>query len=188
MEELEEIHIKKVLGPTHSGTAVLLGNDEKTFVMFIGPHEGAALLRELNDQRPERPLTHELIAYILDGFDIEIRKVVITDLRDGTFYATLVLEQRVTDKNGEWVGKRNEVRIDARPSDCLILAFKEKRPIYCTRAVLDKVRDVSNADEMAQAAEQAEEEGSGFTKPGFLEGPWGGAETEFGSEDEEDIV
>jgi bifunctional DNase/RNase len=188
MDHLEEIHIKKVLGPTQTGTAVLLGNADKTFVMFIGHYEGAALMRELNDERPARPLTHELISYVLDGFNVEIRKIVITDLVENTFCATLVLEQRVIDKDGEWVGKRNEVRIDARPSDCLILALKEKRPIYCTRAVLEKVRDVSQEVGLAETADDEGVDGPGFTKPDFLGGDWSGSDTDLGSEDDEDLV
>ena len=57
-QQLLPIRIKKVLGPMNAGTAVLLGNDDKTFVMFIGIYEGNALLRELNGETPPRPMTH----------------------------------------------------------------------------------------------------------------------------------
>lgn len=142
-EQLHKIRIKKVLGPTNTGTAVLLGNDQKTFVMFIGIYEGAAIIRELNGESPARPLTHELISYVMQGFDIEVKQIVISDIVDNTFCATLVLEQKCLNGGGEWNGKRNEVRIDARPSDCLVIALKEKKEIYATQAVLDKVRDIS---------------------------------------------
>lgn len=142
-EQLHKIRIKKVLGPTNTGTAVLLGNDQKTFVMFIGIYEGAAIIRELNGESPARPLTHELISYVMQGFTIEVKQIVISDIVDNTFCATLVLEQKCVDGGGEWNGKRNEVRIDARPSDCLVIALKEKKEIYATQAVLDKVRDIS---------------------------------------------
>lgn len=184
-ESLEEVRIKRVvMTPQLAGqealgaTAVLIGNDEKTFAIYIGPYEGAALIRELKDERPARPLTHDLISYVLDGFDIEIRRVILSDLIDGTYYATLVLEQKVTDDNGEWVGRRNEVRIDARPSDCLVLAQKEKRPIYCTRTLLDKVTHVSEANLPGL------EDAPPFTKPDFLEQDWSDP-GEFGSEDDE---
>jgi bifunctional DNase/RNase len=142
-EQLHKIRIKKVLGPTNTGTAVLLGNDEKTFVMFIGIYEGAAIIRELNAEQPARPLTHELMSYVMSGFDIDVKQIVISDIVDNTFCATLVLEQKCSNGNEEWNGKRNEVRIDARPSDCLVIALKEKKDIYATQAVLDKVRDIS---------------------------------------------
>ncbi|MBX3469905.1 MAG: bifunctional nuclease family protein [Planctomycetes bacterium] len=142
-EQLHKISIKKVLGPINAGTAVLLGNDEKTFVMFIGTYEGAAILRELNDETPPRPMTHDLLSYVLSGFDITVKQIVISDIVDNTFCATLVLEQKCVGKNAEWSGKRNEVRIDARPSDCLVLALKEKVDIWATSAVLEKVHDIS---------------------------------------------
>ncbi len=142
-ETLHKIRIKKVVGPINAGTAVLLGNDEKTFVMFIGTFEGAAILRELNQESPPRPMTHDLLSYVLSGFDIAVKQIVISDIVENTFCATLVLEQRCTDESSEWNGKRNEVRIDARPSDCLVLALKEKVEIFATEAVLEKVHDIS---------------------------------------------
>lgn len=147
-ERLHKIRIKKILGPTNTGTAVLLGNDEKTFVMFIGIYEGAAIIRELNSEVPARPLTHELLSYVLSGFKIDVKQIVISDIVDNTFCATLVLEQKVVDDTEQWVGRRNEVRIDARPSDCLVIALKEKKDIFATQSVLDKVRDIS--EEMGQ--------------------------------------
>lgn len=142
-EDLTEIRIKKVLGPTNSGTAVLLGNDAKTFVMFIGIYEGAALVRELNQEEPARPLTHELMTSIFRGFSLEIKRIVISEIVDNTFRATLIMEQRCVNEAGDWNGRRNEVHVDARPSDCLVLSLKEKKKLFATAAVLDEVRDIS---------------------------------------------
>jgi hypothetical protein len=176
VEELVKIRIKKVLGPTQTGTAVLLGNEEKTFVMFIGLYEGAAIIRELNNEIPPRPLTHELLSYILAGFNIEVKKIIISDIINNTFCATLVLEQKVVDETEQWVGKRNEVRIDARPSDCLVIALKEKKDIFCTPTVLEKVRDVSEEITLSGKEgikqEEDDEEGISFTKPDFLNQKW----------------
>lgn len=191
MEELHKLRIKKVLGPTETGTAVILGNDEKSFVMFIGPYEGAAIMRELNGEPPPRPLTHELLTYVLSGFEIEVKQIIISDIVNNTFCATLVLEQKVVADNQEWVGKRNEVHIDARPSDCLILALKEKKDIYCTQRVLDKVRDVSDqiglAEKEALKGESVEEsDGIAFTKPDFLNQKWDEFDLGFEKEKGED--
>lgn len=190
-EELHKIRIKKVLGPTQTGTAVLLGNDKKTFVMFIGLYEGAAIIRELNGEQPARPLTHELLSYILDGFNIEVKKIIISDIVNNTFCATLVLEQKVTPGNEEFTPRRNEVHIDARPSDCLILALKEKKDIYCTARVFDKVRDVSEeigvSDKEVLKAENVEEsEGITFTKPDFLNQKWDEFDLDLDREGEEE--
>lgn len=140
------IEIQKVIGPSAAGAAVLLGNDEKSFVVFIGVHEALALRRELKKETSPRPLTHDLLQSVLLGFDIAIRRIVITQIVENAFCATLILEQKVEEKNGAWVGRRNEVRIDARPSDCFVLALKNRSEIHVTRDVFDQVQDVSHME------------------------------------------
>lgn len=147
---LEKVKIKRIIGPTPSGAAILLGNDRKTFVVFVGFYEAAAIIREINNEKPARPLTHELLQNIFVGFDLEVKNVIISSIVDNTFCATLTLEQKVRDGGGEWVGKRNEVRIDARPSDCLVIALKNKVDVLVTEEVFDHVQDVSK---MAQSEE-----------------------------------
>lgn len=147
MDKLHEVQIKKVVGPTSTGTAVLLGNDEKTFVMYIGVYEGAAIVREINGERAVRPLTHELLTTICSGFDVEIKKIVIADIVDNTFCATLILEQKCVDETGDWNGKRNEVHIDARPSDCLVLSLKENKKIFVSDKVFSQVKDITEDSE-----------------------------------------
>lgn len=168
-ETLHKIRIKKVLGPINAGTAVLLGNEEKTFVMFIGTYEGAAILRELNQETPPRPMTHDLLCHILDGFEVAIKQIVISDIVDNTFCATLVLEQKCRGGDGDWNGRRNEVRIDSRPSDCLVLALKQRAELYATQKVLDKVHDISEGMQI---------QGGGPAIPG--QGPPGKPPTPFG--------
>jgi bifunctional DNase/RNase len=161
-DQLHRIRIKKVLGPINAGTAVLLGNEDKTFVMFIGTYEGAAILRELNKEPPPRPMTHDLLANVLLGFDITIKKIVISSIVDNTFCAMLVLEQPCSDENGEWNGKRNEVHIDARPSDCLVLALKSEVEIYATQQVLDKVHDISDGGHSQGSLPESPSSGAPF--------------------------
>ncbi len=145
--DLEKVSIKRIIGPTPSGAAVLLGNDKKTFVVFIGFYEAAALIREMNKEAPARPLTHELIQNVFIGFDVEVKQLVISSIIENTFCATLILRQRIRDENGAWVPRRNEVRIDARPSDCFVLSLKNKIDIHVTREVFEQVPDVSNMAE-----------------------------------------
>jgi hypothetical protein len=147
LEELEKVKIRRIIGPTPNGAAVLLGNDRKTFVVFVGFYEAAALIREINHEVPARPLTHELLQNVFLGFDVEVKQVIISSILESTFCATLILEQRVRNGDGEWVPKRNEVRIDARPSDCFVLALKNKVDIFVTREVFDQVQDVSKMTE-----------------------------------------
>ena len=149
-----KVEIQRVIGPTPNGAAVLLGNDEKTFVIFIGFNEAAALIREINTEAPARPLTHELVQNIFIGFGVSVKNVVISSIIDNTFCATLVLQQDLAEdtEGKEWGGKRNEVRIDSRPSDCLVLALKNKVDILVSDEVFSQVQDVS---QMAQEVDSS---------------------------------
>lgn len=160
------VKIQRVIGPTPNGAAVLLGNEEKTFVIFIGFYEAAALIREINNEVTARPLTHELVQNVFLGFDIKVKNVVISAIIDNTFCSTLVLQQEVGEgaDGGEWDGKRNEVRIDARPSDCLVLALKSKVDILVSDEVFSQVQDVS------QMAEDVENSLAGMMGPPSSEG------------------
>lgn len=147
--QLEKVKIKRVIGPTPSGAAVLLGNEKKTFVVFVGFYEAAAIIREMNSEVPARPLTHELIQNVFLGFDLDVKQVIISTILENTFCATLILQQKVETGKEEWAVKRNEVRIDARPSDCFVLALKNKKDIFVTQEVFEQVQDVSKmADEV----------------------------------------
>jgi len=160
------VKIQRVIGPTPNGAAVLLGNEEKTFVIFIGFYEAAALIREINNEVTARPLTHELVQNVFLGFDIKVKNVVISAIIENTFCSTLVLQQEVGEgaDGGEWDGKRNEVRIDARPSDCLVLALKSKVDILVSDEVFSQVQDVS------QMAEDVENSLAGMMGPPSSEG------------------
>jgi hypothetical protein len=81
-------------------------------------------------------LTHDLIQSIFKGFTISVERVVITELKNSTYFARLILQQQ-----NELA--RKIVEIDARPSDCLALATAQKRPIYVTHALFEQVEDMS---------------------------------------------
>ena len=124
---LEKVKIKRIIGPTPSGAAVLLGNDKKTFVVFVGFYEAAAILREINHEVPARPLTHELLQNVFLGFNVQVKQVIVSTILENTFCATLILQQRLEPGKEEWAGLRNEVRIDARPSDCFAHRVRTRR-------------------------------------------------------------
>jgi bifunctional DNase/RNase len=128
--DLVRVELKNLFHTHGFGGGVFLGNDEKTFAIFIGPGELNALLLAGNGVTPPRPLTHNLIDRVLEGFDIRVKSIVITEIVDDAFHATLTLEQ-----NG------HEVEIDCRPSDGLVLSVLHKTPIFVTRKVLDEAED-----------------------------------------------
>ncbi len=122
--------------PANSGCAIFVGNDEKVFVIQVEHNMGAVIGMFLRDTPKERPLTHDLIAHIFQGFSITVERVVITELKNSTYYARIILQQH--NELG-----RKIVEIDARPSDCLAIATAQKRPIYVSTSLFDKVDDMS---------------------------------------------
>lgn len=169
MNDVEVVKVKKVAGPIDGGAAVFLGNDKKTFVIYVGLYEANAIIKEMQDQKSIRPLTHDLMHNLMVGFDIQVKEVIIADIVDNTFCATLVLDQRVTDDNSQWVGRRNEVRIDARASDSIVFALKTKKDILVSKRVFEQVEDVS--DKFHFGEESPAESASGPAKPSEPEPP-----------------
>jgi hypothetical protein len=90
----------------------------------------------LRDTPKERPLTHDLMANIFRGFGITVERVVITELKNSTYFARLILQQQ--NELG-----RKIVEIDSRPSDCLALATCQKRPIFVSSDLFAQVEDMS---------------------------------------------
>ena len=122
--------------PANSGWAIFVGNQQKAFVIQVERNIGNAISMYLRDIPNERPLTHDLINNIFKGFSISIDRVVITELKNATYYARLILHQE--NELG-----RKIVEIDARPSDCLALATAQKRPIYVESHLFEQVEDMS---------------------------------------------
>ncbi len=148
VEKLTKVTIKRILGPTPQGAAILIGNESKTFAVFIGPYEAMAMIREIKNEKLPRPLTHDLIQHIFLGFELSIKKVIVSDLSNQTYFATLVLEQKNDNEEVKPSEERKEVRIDARPSDCFVLALKNNSDIFVTEEVFEKVEDVSEKPEL----------------------------------------
>jgi uncharacterized protein len=134
-EEIVEIATKGLM-PTANGVAVFLGNDEKTFVIYVDPGVGNALSMAMNGVKKERPLTHDLIGHLLLGFGIALDRVVINDVNEGTYFARIILHME--NELG-----RKILELDARPSDSLVLALQQKRPVFVARRVFDAVEDMS---------------------------------------------
>ena len=129
------IQIRGIL-PANSGCALFVGNDEKVFVINVEPTMGAVIGMFLRQTPKERPLTHDLMQSIFKGFGISVERVIITEMKNSTYFARLILQQQ--NELG-----RKFVEIDARPSDCLALATAQKRPIYVTNALFEQVEDMS---------------------------------------------
>lgn len=146
--------IKGVM-PTANGCAVFLGNDDKTFVIYVDHSVGSAIQMTLNGVKKDRPLTHDLIGSILIGLGAQLERVVVNDAREGTFFARILL--KMENELG-----RKIVEIDARPSDSIVLALQQKRPVYVARSVFESVEDMTEILERV-LKQQAEENDEGQT-------------------------
>ena len=85
-----EVHVRAIAA-TNGGFAVFLGNQEKAFVIFVDQSVGTAIAMFMQGTQKERPLTHDLVANILRALDAKIERVIVNDLKLGTYYAKLVL-------------------------------------------------------------------------------------------------
>src|SRR5918912_2926707 len=133
--DVVHVQIRGIL-PGNSGCALFVGNDEKVFVINVEPNMGAIIGMFLRETPKERPLTHDLMNSVMKGFGITVERVVITELKNSTYFARLILQQQ--NELG-----RKLVEIDARPSDCLALACAQKRPLYVAQPLFEQVEDMS---------------------------------------------
>ena len=129
------VEIRGIL-PANSGCAIFVGNEKKVFVIQVEHSMGAVIGMFLRDTPKERPLTHDLINNIFKGFNIAVERIVITDLKNSTYFARLILNQE--NELG-----RKLVEIDARPSYCLALASAQKKPIFVATSLFEQVEDMS---------------------------------------------
>lgn len=141
----------KGLIPTSTGVAVFLGTEQKTFVIYVDPAVGQSLSLAINEVKRSRPLTHDLITHILMGLEAKLERVIINDVDSDKFFARLILNME------NELGKKI-IEIDARPSDSLVLAVQNKRPIYASQKVLDSVEDMTSVFEDIKNRKEEEED------------------------------
>ncbi len=113
-------------------------NGNSVLPIWVGIYEANAIALEIEKVTTQRPMTHDLIKTLLLGLNTGIRKVVVSELRDDTFYAVIWLE-----RDGELIS------VDSRPSDALALALRLDCPIYVEDAVLKSSKlSASTADKI----------------------------------------
>ena len=147
--EVVPVQIRGIM-PANSGCALFVGNDDKVFVINVEPAMGAVIGMFLNNTPKERPLTHDLINRVFQGFGINVERVIITDLKNSTYFARIILQQQ-----NELA--RKIVELDARPSDCLALAAAQKKPMFVSAPLFAQVEDMSAVlDKMNESGSEAE--------------------------------
>jgi bifunctional DNase/RNase len=113
---------------TETPAVVLEGKrDKRRLVMTIGPAEATGIAVPLQGVTPPRPLTHDLFLTLFGRLKVSLTRVVITDLRNDIYYATVHLS-----------GAAGEMTLDSRPSDAIALAIRAKVPVLIEDRVFDK--------------------------------------------------
>jgi bifunctional DNase/RNase len=139
-----EVKVRGLLvDPTTNSPIVLLKDvaSEAMLPIWVGPFEANSIASEIEKTAPQRPMTHDLLRNVINQMGGTVRRVIVTDLRDNTFYA--VIEITVADRM---------VFLDSRPSDAIALALRVDCPIYIQEEVLEK----SRIDDPARMTEEDE--------------------------------
>ncbi len=144
-DDVVEVRIRGLMmDPVTSMPMIVLKDiaGEGVLPIWVGIFEANAIALEIEKTTTPRPMTHDLLRNVLRGFDAQVTRVVVSELRDDTFYAVIWL-----DRAGE------AITIDARPSDALALAMRADCPIYVSRAVMENARLSSAGSATANSGE-----------------------------------
>jgi hypothetical protein len=127
-----------ILDPSSNRPIVVLRDEESHVILpiWIGIFEANAIAQRIENAELPRPMTHDLMQSMLQHIGVAVKKIVISDLRDDTFFALIHV-----DRGGEMIA------VDARPSDAIALALRAEAPIFVLRPVLEKAKAVDLASQ-----------------------------------------
>ncbi|HLG21531.1 MAG TPA: bifunctional nuclease family protein [Candidatus Manganitrophaceae bacterium] len=140
------LKVHAVLSDQNTDAQIVILKDEQNaelLPIWIGSAEGNAIRFALEALAPQRPLTHDLLKSFLTHLNVQMEKVVITDINNSTYYATLYLipnrpASQGTEREANDQASAPELTVDARPSDAIALALRMGVPIYATEEALQK--------------------------------------------------
>jgi bifunctional DNase/RNase len=150
-----------MMDPQTNNPIVVLKDVNGTAILpiWVGIYEASAIASEIEKHATPRPMTHDLIRNVLFGLEASVKKIVVSDLKDDTFYAVIWLE-----RDGEMIS------IDSRPSDALAVALRMDCPIFVDDTVLKTSREntpvaeVSNNEDLRKWLESLSDEDLGRYK------------------------
>jgi bifunctional DNase/RNase len=134
-----EMKIRGLMMDPHTSMPIVILKDvgsNNVLPIWVGIYEANAIALEIEKVSTPRPMTHDLIKTLLLGLEAGIRKVVVNELREDTFFAVIWVE-----RNGELIS------VDARPSDALALALRLDCPIYVDDSVLKSAKSAANVSD-----------------------------------------
>lgn len=136
MIELQLVGVRVEL-PTNQPIVLLKESDgERYLPIWIGAVEATAIAFGMQGVVTQRPMTHDLMRDLLEGIGVEVQRILITELKEGTFYAEI-----------QMVDDGSEVSISSRPSDAIALSVRLGVPVFANEEVLDEASIVVKDDE-----------------------------------------
>ncbi len=132
-KNLIEVTVKESEPDVVSGQFRVVLQDKETgriLAIWVGPFEGHAISLGLEEAWAPRPMTHDLAINLINNLQARVERVVITDLKDNTFYAVIHL-----------VSGKGKIIIDSRPSDAIAIAVRLKSPVFISTKLAGKMAD-----------------------------------------------
>jgi len=131
------------LDPTTKLPIVMLKDPDNklNLPIWVGLLEATSMATELEGVKPQRPMTHDLLRNVLSEFGTTVECVEVTDLRENTYFAQILLKTR----------EGRAIAIDSRPSDALALALRTKSPIYVAKKVLEASSELESTEQQPPA-------------------------------------
>jgi len=124
---------------TNMPIIILRDNDgQRVLPIWVGIFEANAIALQMENIATPRPMTHDLLRNVIQDLSGTVRKIVVSDLKDNTFYALIYVETPA-----------ETVAIDARPSDAIALALRTQAPIFVEESVIDNAKTVDFASDKA---------------------------------------
>lgn len=173
--ELEIIALSHSVTQSHS-FAVVLGEVDGTrrLPIVIGGFEAQAIAVALENMKPSRPLTHDLMKTVCDTFQLELQYIYISKLLDGVFYSNLVFSNSI-----------ETCEVDSRTSDALALAVRFECPIYVNENILEEAGVEADASTEGMPASESDLEKKIEELTAAVPNPGGGSSNYSGMNDEE---
>ena len=131
-----------ILDPVINQPIVILhdADGRRVLPIWMGVFEANAIAVQIENMSPPRPMTHDMLRNVIRDLKADVRKVVVSDLKDNTFYAIIHL-----------VAQGEPVVIDARPSDAIALALRVRAPIFAEDAVIDRAKTLNVTPDKADS-------------------------------------
>ena len=106
------------------------GDGQRILPIWVGVFEANAIALQIENVQTPRPMTHDLLKNVIDDLNARVERIVVSDLKENTFYATIHMK-----------ANDHDVVVDARPSDAIALALRASAPIYVNPEVIERAKD-----------------------------------------------